>query len=156
MPRNLKSRRTSLLYLPWEVSIICNDATVTLQLCQLMRNLFIVPAQGSLSWVTLASPRYLSGLPLFTSMAKKGAKKAAAEAPKAMKAMKAKKWSVCHRSSICYVASLVTRIVSILDHLYLSTRLCSLNTCTWMPGVVMAWIEAKSTDVISLRARTTC
>jgi hypothetical protein len=45
--------------------------------------------------VTLAFPRYLSGPPAINSMAKKGAKKAAAEAPapapKAMKAMKAKK-----------------------------------------------------------------
>ena len=40
--------------------------------------------------MTLACPRYLSTPPVF-SMAKKGAKKAAAEAPKAMKAMKAKK-----------------------------------------------------------------
>lgn len=43
--------------------------------------------------MTLAFPRYLSGPPAINSMAKKGAKKAAAEAPapKAMKAMKAKK-----------------------------------------------------------------
>ena len=42
--------------------------------------------------MTFAFPRYLSSPPVF-SMAKKGAKKAAAEAPapKAMKAMKAKK-----------------------------------------------------------------
>jgi hypothetical protein len=67
-----------------------------------------------------------------------------------MKAMKAKKWSVCHWRSICYVASLVTPIVSILDHLYLSTRLCSLNACTWMPSVVMAWIGAQKAPMSSV------
>ena len=67
--------------------------TVSLWHLPRLSNAWLVVWSGSRKLVSSDSciPTEPSGPPASNSMAKKGAKKAAAEAPKAMKAMKAKK-----------------------------------------------------------------